>query len=86
MIGGCKPPFLCYNLLVPIQQREQPMKDSNLEYAEWLTDQLLYNAVQSIEARLGSGYQIKNPRLISELVSVGYQEYVRQERLDASEN
>jgi len=57
------------------------MKPQSLEYAEWITDQLLYHAVQSIDSRLGSGYHIKNPRLVCEMARITYEEYLRQENL-----
>ena len=60
------------------------MKPQSLEYAEWLSDQLLFHAVQSIDCRLGSGYHIKNPRLVAEMVNITYQEYLRQELLEVS--
>ena len=35
--------------------------------AEWLTDQYLYHAVTSVDARLGEGYAKKNPQLFKEI-------------------
>ena len=61
------------------------MKSRSLEYAEWLTDQLLYHAVQSIDARLGDGYHFKNPRLVCELTRLTYEEYKRQENFEFEE-
>ena len=58
------------------------MKPVSLEYAEWLIDQLLYNSVQSIDARLGEGYHTKNPRLVCELTRLTYEEYKRQENFE----
>lgn len=55
------------------------------EYAEWLIDQLLYNSVQSIDARLGEGYHTKNPRLVCELTRLTYEEYKRQENFELEE-
>jgi hypothetical protein len=48
---------------------------SDLDYAECLTDQYLYHAVQSINARLGEGSALKNPGLVSTMVSLTAQEY-----------
>jgi len=45
--------------------------------AEVLTDQYLYHAVQSIDARLGEGYARKNPQLVSTMVSLTAEEYRR---------
>lgn len=61
------------------------MKSDELEYAEWLTDQLLYHAVQSIDARLGESYRIKNPRLVCEMVRLTYEEHVWQRKLTLEE-
>ena len=61
------------------------MKPGSLEYAEWLIDQLLYNSVQSIDARLGEGYHTKNPRLVCELTRLTYEEYKRQENFELEE-
>lgn len=58
------------------------MKPESLEYAEWLTDQMLYHAVQSIDARLGNGYHVKNPRLVCEMTRLTYDEYKRQENFE----
>ena len=58
------------------------MKPNSLEWSEWFSDQLIYHAVQSIEARLGSGYHIKNPRLVCEIARITYEEYLRQEKLE----
>jgi hypothetical protein len=60
------------------------MKPNSLEWSEWITDQLLYHSVQSIDARLGNGYHTKNPRLVAEMVNITYQEYLRQELLEVS--
>jgi len=57
------------------------MKPNSLEWSEWITDQLLYHSVQSIDARLGNGYHTKNPRLVAEMVRITYEEYLRQENL-----
>lgn len=57
------------------------MANSNLNYAEWITDQYLYHAVQSIDARLGNGYAIKNPTLISTMICLTAQEFERQNYL-----
>ena len=43
---------------------------TDLDYAEWVTDQYLYHAVKSIDARLGEGYALKNPNLVSTMVSL----------------
>ena len=45
--------------------------------AEFLTDQYLYHAVQSIDARLGEGYAKKNPQLVSTMVSLTATEHQR---------
>jgi hypothetical protein len=58
------------------------MEKNSLEYAEWISDQLLYHAVQSIDSRLGNGYHIKNPRLVCEIARITYEEYLRQENLE----
>ena len=58
------------------------MKKDSLKHAEWITDQLLYHAVQSIGSRLGNGYHTKNPRLVSEITRITYEEYLRQENLE----
>ena len=50
--------------------------------AEWLTDQYLYHAVTSVDARLGEGYAKKNPQLVSTLVSITAQEHRRIESLE----
>ena len=52
------------------------------EYAEWLIDQFLYSSVQSIDARLGDGYHVKNPRLVCEMTRLTYEEYLRQEKTE----
>jgi len=57
------------------------MANSNLNYAEWITDQYLYHAVQSIDSRLGDGYAIKNPALISTMICLTAQEFERQNSL-----
>jgi len=57
------------------------MANSNLNYAEWITDQYLYHAVQSIDSRLGDGYAIKNPSLISTMICLTAQEFERQNSL-----
>jgi hypothetical protein len=61
------------------------MKSDELEYAEWLTDQLLYHAVQSIDARLGEAYRVKNPRLVCEMTRLTYEEYMWQRKLNLEE-
>jgi hypothetical protein len=43
---------------------------TELDYAEWVTDQYLYHAVKSIDARLGEGKARKNPILVSTMVSL----------------
>jgi len=53
-------------------------KSTDLEIAEWLTDQYLYHAVQSIDARLGEGYALKNPNLVSTMVSLTAAEHHRE--------
>ena len=50
--------------------------------AEWLTDQYLYHAVQSVDARLGEGYARKNPQLVSTMVSLTAEEHQRLRSLD----
>ena len=50
--------------------------------AEWLTDQYLYHAVQSVDARLGEGYARKNPQLVSTMVSLTAEEHQRIRSLD----
>tara|TARA_B100000427_G_scaffold55519_1_gene43099 strand:- start:390 stop:605 length:216 start_codon:yes stop_codon:yes gene_type:complete len=50
--------------------------------AEYLTDQYLYHAVTSVDARLGEGYAKKNPQLVSTLVSITAQEHRRIESLE----
>ena len=57
------------------------MANSNLNYAEWITDQYLHHAVQSIDARLRNGYAIKNPTLISTMICLTAQEFERQNSL-----
>ena len=47
-----------------------PRTQTELDYVEWVTDQYLYHAVQSIDARLGEGYARKNPILVSTMVSL----------------
>jgi len=44
--------------------------ETDLDYAEWVTDQYLYHAVRSIDARLGEGYALKNPNLVSTMISL----------------
>ena len=61
------------------------MKSDELKYAEWLTDQLLYHAVQSIDARLGEAYRVKNPRLVYEMTRLTYEEYMWQRKLNLEE-
>ena len=68
-----------------LYKKELLMKSTSLEYSEWLIDQMLYNSVQSIDARLGEGYHIKNPRLVCELTRLTYEEYKRQENLEFEE-
>jgi len=58
------------------------MANSNLDYAEWVTDQYLYHAVQSIDVRLGEGYARKNPTLVSTMICLTAQEFERQNSLD----
>ena len=41
-----------------------------LDKAEFITDQYLYHAVKSVDARLGEGYAKKNPQLVSTMVSL----------------
>jgi hypothetical protein len=62
------------------------MKPNSLEIAEWISDQLLYHAVQSIDARLGNGYHTKNPRLVCEIARITYEEYLRQENFEEKLN
>jgi hypothetical protein len=50
--------------------------------AEFLTDQYLYHAVQSVDARLGEGYARKNPQLVSTMVSLTATEHQRILTLD----
>ena len=50
--------------------------------AEFLTDQYLYHAVQSVDARLGEGYARKNPQLVSTMVSLTATEHQRILSLD----
>ena len=50
--------------------------------AEWLTDQYLYHAVTSVDARLGEGYAKKNPQLLSTMVSLTAKEHERIRSLD----
>ena len=50
--------------------------------AEFLTDQYLYHAVQSVDARLGEGYAKKNPQLVSTMVSLTATEHQRIISLD----
>ena len=50
--------------------------------AEFLTDQYLYHAVQSVDARLGEGYAKKNPQLVSTMVSLTATEHQRILTLD----
>jgi hypothetical protein len=58
------------------------MANSNLDYAEWVTDQYLYHAVQSIDVRLGEGYARKNPTLVSTMICLTAQEFERQNSLE----
>jgi len=44
--------------------------ETDLDYAEWVTDQYLYHAVKSIDSRLGEGYALKNPNLVSTMISL----------------
>jgi hypothetical protein len=62
------------------------MKNLNLEYAEWITDHYLCHAVQSIDARLGDGYAIKNPTLLSTMICLTAQEFERQNSLIQEKN
>ena len=50
--------------------------------AEWLTDQYLYHAVTSVDARLGEGYARKNPQLVSTMVSLTAEEHRRNNSLE----
>jgi len=43
---------------------------TNHSEAEFLTDQYLHHAVQSVDARLGEGYAKKNPQLVSTMVTL----------------
>ena len=74
--------FFAYNVFVLCLHTNINMtnfnSDSDLDYAEWITDQYLYHAVQSINARLGKEYAIKNPSLVSTMVSLTAQEFQRQ--------
>lgn len=75
--------FLCYIVKAnSIIQKGVIMKPDSMDYAEWVTDQLLYHAVQSIDARLGDGYHVKNPRLVCEMTRLTYEEYLRQEKTE----
>ena len=56
--------------------------ESSLKCAEFLTDQLLHHAVQSIDARLGDGYHVKKPRLVCEMTRLTYEEYLRQQETE----
>jgi len=47
------------------------------DLAEYLTDQYLYHAVTSVDARLGEGYARKNPQLVSTMVSLTAEEHRR---------
>ena len=60
--------------------------DSNLDYSEWLTDQFLYHAVQSINSRLGVEYAIKNPSLVSTMLCLTAQEFEKQNYLSEKED
>ena len=55
---------------------------AGIDEAEYLTDQYLYHAVTSVDARLGEGYAKKNPQLVSTLVSITAQEHRRIESLE----
>ena len=55
---------------------------SNQDEAEFLTDQYLYHAVTSVDARLGEGYAKKNPQLLSTMVSLTAKEHERIRSLD----
>lgn len=48
-----------------------------LDKAEFITDQYLYHAVKSVDARLGEGYAKKNPLLVSTMVSLTAEEHHR---------
>ncbi len=50
--------------------------------AEFLTDQYLYHAVTSVDARLGEGYAKKNPQLLSTMLSLTAEEHRRIESLE----
>jgi hypothetical protein len=54
-----------------------PRTQTELDYVEWVTDQYLYHAVQSIDARLGEGYARKNPILVSTMVSLTATEHFK---------
>ena len=69
-MGVAIPPFLCYNDLVVYTHIHMSTPRTELDYAEWVTDQYLYHAVQSIDSRLGEGYARKNPILVSTIVSL----------------
>jgi len=58
------------------------MANLKLNYAKWITDQYLYHAIQSIDARLGSEYAIKNPTLLSTMICLTAQEHERQNYLE----
>lgn len=62
--------FFIYNTFVVYTHIHMTTQLTDLEYAEWVTDQYLHHAVQSIDARLGEGYAIKNPSLVSTMVSL----------------
>jgi hypothetical protein len=53
-----------------------------LDKAEFITDQYLYHAVTSVDARLGEGYAKKNPLLVSTMVSLTAEEHRRIESLE----
>ncbi len=50
--------------------------------AEFLTDQYLYHAVTSVDARLGEGYAKKNPQLLSTMLSLTAEEHRRIESIE----
>jgi hypothetical protein len=69
---------MSYNTFGSHTQIQMATPGSDLDYAECLTDQYLFHAVQSINARLGEGYALKNPSLVSTMVSLTAQEFQRQ--------
>ena len=55
---------------------------AGIDEAEYLTDQYLYHAVTSVDARLGEGYARKNPQLLSTMLSLTAEEHRRNNSLD----